>query len=143
MTEATVAHRQDPRCAPGICSFSLVFSPGRHTAPDMAFLLVDFQDAPYLSVQRGIAFAQPLLQILVNGGFGDAKVACGGPDGGAGLDHVHSKSAGPFFNSVQHGFPSDAVCCQKILMCRSGGIDQKFLKNIYKKFTLHSLKTGL
>ena len=103
----------------------------------MSFLLVSFQYGPYLGIECRIALAQPLLQVFVHSRLGNAEVSCGGPDGSAGFDDVHSKSAGSFFYGLRHGFPSDAVCCQKILCA---GMAEYVFQNILK---IHSIFTGL
>ena len=41
------------------------------------------------------------------GGFGNAKVLCGGTDSGTGFNHVHSHFTGPFLQVFCHGHPSD------------------------------------
>ena len=43
------------------------------------------------------------------GGFGNAEVPGGGPDGGTGFNHVHSQFTGSLLNGVCHMLPSDAV----------------------------------
>lgn len=94
--------------APGYL-FASIFPPGGHTAPDVAFLFVSLQYRPDLGVEGRVVLWKTAHQVLVNGGFGNAKVTCGCPYSSAGFDHVHSKSAGSFFYGLLHGFPSDAV----------------------------------
>ena len=89
--------------------FASIFPPGGHTAPDVAFLFVSLQYRPDLGVEGRVVLWKTAHQVLVNGGFGNAKVICGCPYSSAGFDHVHSKSAGSFFYGLLHGFPSDAV----------------------------------
>ena len=50
---------------PGLLSFTLVFSPGRHTAPDMPFLLVFVKHMANLCIEQGVAAGQMGLQILM------------------------------------------------------------------------------
>ena len=88
---------------------AFVLFSGSQTTADVAFLLVQIQDLPYLGIQCRIGSAQPLLQILVDRRFGYAEVLCGGADRGAGFDHVHSQPAGSLFNGICHGIPSVAV----------------------------------
>ena len=76
----------------------------------MPLLLIYIQDLPHLLIEQMVILRQPLLQILVNRGFGDAKVLGGRPDRGPCFDHVHSHFAGSFLNGVRHNLPSDAVC---------------------------------
>ena len=75
---------------PAFLCFALVFSPGGLTAPDMPLLFVGVQHLPYLQIKLAVALGQPLLQIFVDGGFGNAEMSGGTSDGGAGFYHVHS-----------------------------------------------------
>lgn len=83
-----------------LLSISLVFSPGGLAAPDMPLLLVGLQHLPHLGVKPFVALGQPLLQILVYCGFGNAEMLGRAPNGGAVFDYVHSQLADPFFDSV-------------------------------------------
>ena len=73
---------------------AFVFPLCRHPAPDVPLPLVFVQHLPGLGVQAGIALAQPLGQIFVHRGFGNAEMLGGGADRGAGFDHVHSQFTG-------------------------------------------------
>ena len=76
--------------SPAFLHFSLVFSPGGLTAPDMPLLLVCVQHLPYLQIKLPVTLGQPLLYILMYRGFGNAEMPGGTADGGAGFNHVHS-----------------------------------------------------
>ena len=75
---------------PAFLCFALVFSPGGLTAPDMPLLFVCVQHLPHLQIKSAVALWQPLLQVFVDGGLGNAKMPGGTSDGGAGFDPVHS-----------------------------------------------------
>ena len=95
--------------------YSFVFLPGGHSAPDMPLLFIQVQYLPHLSIKSGIILRKTLLQVLMDGGFGDAKVFCGSADSCAVFDDVHSQFAGSLLDGIYHGIPSDAVCCQQTL----------------------------
>jgi hypothetical protein len=75
--------------------FTLIFFSGCHTTPDMALLLIHIQNLPHLLVQREIVLFQSVGQIFMYGGFGNTEMPGGGPDSGAGFNHVHSQLTGP------------------------------------------------
>ena len=88
----------------------LVFPFGSHSAPDVAFLLVEIQYLPYLKVEDIVILLQPLGKILMYSGFGKAEMAGGAAYRGAGFDHVHSQLTGSLLHGALHRLPSDAVC---------------------------------
>ena len=90
-----------------------VFCFGGHAAPDMALLLVEIQDFSDPVIQDPVALFEPLRQILMYGGFGNAEMPWSGAVGGTGFDYVHSQFAGPLLNGGCHMLPSDAVCYRK------------------------------
>ena len=92
-----------------LCAF--VFFASGEAAADVALAFIQIQNLPDLGIQLRIAAGQAILQILMDGGFGDAKVVCSGADCGAGFDDVHSQSTGSLVNGVYHVAPSVAVCC--------------------------------
>ena len=94
--------------------FALILSPGGHAAADMAFLLVFVQNLPDLLIQGRIMVLQPLGQVLMYGGLGNAELLRCGTNSGTGFDHVHSQVTGAPFNVIVHRFPSVAVCYRKI-----------------------------
>lgn len=104
---------KDPRRLPGIDGFTLVFLPGGKTTAYVSFLFVFVQNISDLNVQQGIGLGKSLLQILMYRRFGDTEVICCGADGGTGLDHVHSQSAGSLFNSVWHHIPPMLCAAQQ------------------------------
>lgn len=107
--------------------YSFVFLPGGDATPDVAFLLVQVEDPADLLIQCFITLGEPLLQVLVDGGFGDMKVFGGGADGSAGLNDVHSQLAGSLLYGIGHVYPSDAVCCPEKTMrqnCRVCVLDR-------------------
>ena len=80
-----------------------------HPAADVALPFVFVQNFPNLKVQRIIVLLQPLGQVFMHRGFGNAEVPGGGPDGGTGFDHVHSRFTGSLLNGVCHMLP--LRCC--------------------------------
>jgi hypothetical protein len=66
----------------------------------MPLLLIAIQNLPNLPVQMLIAPGQPLGQVFMNGGFGDAKVLGGRAYRGTRFNHVHSQCAGSFFDGI-------------------------------------------
>lgn len=84
----------------------------------MSLLFILFQHLPHLPVQILIAPGQPLLQVLVYGGFGNAKMKCGDPHGGTGFNDVHSQCAGSLLKMIGQLPPSDAVCWA--ILCAGG-----------------------
>jgi len=94
----------------------LIFLSGGDAAPYMALGLVLVQDLADLGVQAFIALGQPLGQILMHGGFGNAEMPGGSPDGCAGFNDVHSQLSDTVLDRSLHTLPSDAVCCQENFM---------------------------
>lgn len=90
-------------------SFSVFFA-CCHTASDVAFLLVDIQNLTYLYIEVSIYLGKPLGEILMYGGFGNAKILRRGADSGTSFNHVHSQFTGTFVKIFFHAQPSDAVC---------------------------------
>ena len=70
--------------------YPFVLLPGGHTAADMALPFVLFQYQFYLLIERLIALGKPLLQVFMDGGFGNTEVFGGGANRGTCLDDVHS-----------------------------------------------------
>lgn len=97
-----------------------VFPPRRHPAPDVAFLLVFLQHLPDLKIQGVVILLQPVGQIFMYGGFGNAEVPGGGPDGGTGFNHVYSHFARAFFHGFFHRHPSDVSVLTEKTYARSG-----------------------
>jgi hypothetical protein len=81
---------------------SPVFFPGGQTTAEVSLLFVDIQYQPYLVVQLGVDLGQPLLQILMYGGFGQPKMLGCAADGAAGFDHVQGKVAGSLLDGAVH-----------------------------------------
>ena len=100
--------------------FALILFPGGQTAPDVALALVFVQDQPHLGVQIRMAL-QPLGQILVDGGFGDAELLCRGANSSAGFDEVHSQVTGALVNVFFHRLPP-MLCATVKPMNREAGI---------------------
>ena len=92
-----------------LCAF--VFFACCQATPDVAFLLVEFKYLTDLGIKGWITCFQTLLQILMNGGFGDPEFFRSFSDGGSGFNHVHSQVACPFIQCIGQINPSDAVCC--------------------------------
>ena len=89
--------------------FSLIFPTGGHAAPDVPLPAVQVQNGPDLPVEQGIAVGQTLAQVLVYRGFGNAEMFRRGPNGGPGVDDVHSQLPGPVIHIVRHQIP--LRCC--------------------------------
>jgi hypothetical protein len=81
----------------------------------MPLLFVYVQDIPNLIEEQRIALLQPLGQVFMDRGFGNAKMPCCGTDSGIGLDHVHSQFTGALVQVVFHSAPLHAVCGWKSL----------------------------
>ena len=75
--------------------FSFILPSGSQAAADMAFLFIHIQNFPDLQIQGVIVLFQPLGNILMYRGFGNAEVLGGRPDRGTGFDYVHSQLTGP------------------------------------------------
>ena len=88
----------------------------------MPLLLVNIQYLPHLFIKPFVALGQPVLKILMYGGFRDAEMLGSRPDSGTCFDHVHSQFAGAFLDGICHNLPSDAVCYQEKLMHTRNGI---------------------
>ena len=86
----------------------LVFSLCCHSAPDMPLLLVQIKYLPDLKIQCAVILFQPLGQVLMYRGFGNAEVFCGSTDSSAGFNHVHSHFTGPLLKFCCHGHSSKA-----------------------------------
>ena len=86
-----------------------VFSPGGHTAPDVALGTVPVQKLPDLSIEGRGCPGQHVAQILVDCGFGDPEFHGDGAHGSAGLDHVHSDLTGSCIVCVCHTIPPGCV----------------------------------
>jgi hypothetical protein len=82
----------------------------------MALGIILVQAKPDLGVQTFIALGQPLGQILMHSGLGNAEMPGGGPDGCAGFNDVHSQLTDTVLDRRHHTLPSDAVCCHRQFM---------------------------
>ena len=69
-----------------------------HTAPNMAFCLIDLQHPPHRLCQFRVDLLHPVCDVFMYGGFADAKFLCCLPHGGIGVDHKLSHCHRPFFN---------------------------------------------
>ena len=99
----------------GLPLFPGIFPLGGHAAPDVPLLLVPVQDRSGLGVELGVVLMQPTGDVLVYGGFGNAEMPGGGPDGGTGFNDVHSQFTGSLLNRFCHIVTSDAVCWNNIM----------------------------
>jgi len=84
-----------PSLLAGDFLFTLVLSARCHTAPDVPLLFVPIQNDPNLIIEIPIVCWQPLGQVFMYRGFGDVKMTGCRPDGGSGLNDVHSEFACP------------------------------------------------
>ena len=100
--------------------FPFVFLSCCHAAADMALSRVDVQDGADLGIKQAVALRQSLGKVLVDRGFGDAKMLRRSAHRSTGFDHVHSQFAGSFFDRVCHKLPS-LVCATKENLCARGG----------------------
>jgi hypothetical protein len=132
-TQTICKRKGAPNGAPRFLN-ALVFFAGCHTTADMTLPLVLLQNFPGLQVQRPIASGQPLLKILVDGGFGDAEMPCGGSDSCAVFNDVHSQLAGSLLDGVGHTLASDAGFCRNKPMLLFSWICFKKMK-IHRMFT--------
>ena len=82
-----------------------VFFPCGQSAPDVALLFVFIHDPTDLGIELRVDFLQPLLKVLVNGGFGNPEFPGCGTDGSVVFNHVHSQLAGPLLDRFIHEIP--------------------------------------
>lgn len=75
-----------------------VFFFGCHTAPNMAFCLIDLQHPPYGLRQFRIDLLHPVCDVFMYGGFADAKFLRRFPHSGIGVDHKLGHCHCTFFN---------------------------------------------
>ena len=94
---------------------SFIFFPCSQAASYVALGLIYVKNSTYLSVESGVILPQALGQVFVDGGFGNAKVAGGCPNGGIGFQYVHSQITGALLQVLFHRLPSDAVLLGKLM----------------------------
>lgn len=75
-----------------------VFFFGCHTAPNMAFCLIDLQHSPYGLRQFRVDLLHPVCDVFMYGGFADAKFLRRFPHRGVGVDHKLCYCHRAFFN---------------------------------------------
>ena len=78
-------------------SAAILFT-GGNAAPDVPLRLVHFQNLLDLEVQRPVEQRQPFGDVLMYGGFADAELLCGGPNGGPVLYNVQGQAFGPLLH---------------------------------------------
>ena len=90
---------------------AVVFLPGCGTAPDMPLGLVDFQHSAHLKVQPFVILGKPLGKVLVDCGFGNAKMPGAGSHRGIVFNDIHSQFTGSLPDGICHTIPSQLFCC--------------------------------